>query len=127
MTTSTQLAIFMDNASAHIMELNQGTITTKTIDSKFTHEMREQALSRSENVMHEKEQQHQASYYESLDNVIKVYSEVLIFGPTNAKLELHNLLKKDKHFDDIKIEVKSSDKMNEAQQEAFVKDHFKVK
>lgn len=127
MQSSTQLAIFMDNAAAHIMELNQGKITNKTIDSKFTHQMREEALSKSENVMHEKEQQHQAAYYDALANVIKDYSNVLIFGPTNAKLELHNILKEDKHFDAIKIEIKSSDKMNEAQQEAFVKDHFKVK
>ncbi len=127
MQTTTQLAIFMDNASAHIMELNQGVITTKTIDSKFSHQMREEALSKSENLMHEKEQQHQASYYDALSAVIIEYSDVLIFGPTNAKLELHNILKKDKHFDDINIEIKSSDKINEAQQEAFVKDYFKAK
>lgn len=127
MQTTTQLAIFMDNASAHIMELNQGVITTKTIDSKFSHQMREEALSKSENLMHEKEQQHQASYYDALSAVIIEYSDVLIFGPTNAKLELHNILKKDKHFDDINIEIKSSDKINVAQQEAFVKDYFKAK
>ena len=127
MQTTTQLAIFMDNASAHIMELNHGVITTKTIDSKFSHQMREEALSKSENVMHEKEQQHQASYYDALSAVIIEYSDVLIFGPTNAKLELHNILKKDKHFDDINIEIKSSDKINVAQQEAFVKDYFKAK
>ena len=127
MSKLNQLAIFMDNANAHIMEINQGVITSKTIDSKFSHQMREEALSKSENVMHEKEQQHQAAYYEALAAVIKDFSDVLIFGPTNAKLELHNLLKKDKHFDDIKIEVKSSYKINEAQQEAFVKDYFKAK
>lgn len=127
MSTATQLAIFMDNAAAHVMEMNQGKITSKTIDSKFTPQMREQALSKNENVMHEKEQQHQAAYYEALSNIIKDYKDVLIFGPTNAKLELHNILKKDRHFENIKIEIKSSDKMNEAQQEAFVKDYFIIK
>jgi len=33
-------------------------------------------------------------------------------------------LKTDHHFDKIKIEVKSTDKMTEMEQHAFVKDHF---
>jgi Lhr-like helicase len=127
MQTSTQLAIFMDNATAKVFKMSEGEITTNLIDAKFSHQMREQALSKSENLMHEKEQQHQAAYYHTLADLIKVYKHVLIFGPTNAKLELHNYLKKDKHFDDIKIDVMSSDKISDAQQEAFVRDYFKLK
>jgi hypothetical protein len=47
-----------------------------------------------------------------------------LFGPTNAKTELINKLKEDHHFDEVKIEVKSADKMTENQQQAFVLEHF---
>ncbi|MEO6037756.1 MAG: hypothetical protein ABIQ93_05025, partial [Saprospiraceae bacterium] len=74
--------------------------------------------------MHNKEQQQQGSYYKRIGEVIKNYEKVLLFGPTEAKSELANLLKDDRHFDDIEIEVKSSDKMTAHQMEAFVKTYF---
>ena len=118
------LGICMDNSSAHIIELGQETTATKVIDSKFTHEEREQSLSKGENRMHNKEQQFQAEYYKELGEIIKNYEEVILFGPTNAKVELMNILKEDQHFDKIKIYVKSTDRMTDNQQVAFVKDFF---
>jgi hypothetical protein len=124
MKTTKYLGICMDNSSAHIIELGQETTATKVIDSKFTHEEREQSLSKGENRMHNKEQQFQAEYYKELGEIIKNYEEVILFGPTNAKVELMNILKEDQHFDKIKIDVKSVDKMTDNQQVAFVKDFF---
>ena len=49
----------MDHSSAHLMEFTD-TIETKTIDSKFTHEAKEQSLDKSENLMHNKEQHQQS-------------------------------------------------------------------
>ena len=49
---------------------------------------------------------------------------MLLFGPTTAKDELHNLLKADHNFEKIKIDVKQSDKMSDNQQQAFVNEHF---
>jgi hypothetical protein len=54
----------------------------------------------------------------------KKYEEVILFGPTNAKVELMNILKEDQHFNKIKIDVKSTDRMTDNQQVAFVKDYF---
>ena len=48
----------------------------------------------------------------------------MLFGPTNAKTELLNLLKADHHFDKINIETKQADKMTENQQHAFVREYF---
>ncbi len=124
MTTAKYLGIWMDHSTAHIMEYTSDPIQTKTIDSKFTHEVKEQSLRRSENLMHNKEQQQQSAYYKKLGEVIKNYEEVLIFGPTDAKLELLNVLKADHRFEKIKIETKQADKMTEHQQHAFVKEHF---
>lgn len=124
MKTTQYLGIWMDNSTAHIIELGQETTETGIIHSKFTHEEREQSLSKGENRMHNKEQQLQTEYYKELGEIIKNYEEVILFGPTNAKVELMNVLKEDHHFDNIKIDVKSADKMTENQQVAFVKDYF---
>ena len=125
MTKAKYLGIWMDHSNAHLMEFSEETISTKTLDSKFTHEQKIESLNRSEQLMHNKEQHEQHAYYKQLGEVIKNYEAVILFGPTQAKVELHNLLNADHHFDKIKFEVLSTDKMTENQQHAFVKTHFK--
>jgi hypothetical protein len=74
--------------------------------------------------MHNKEQQLQHGYYQQLGDVISGYESVLLFGPTDAKTELFNLLRADHRFDAIKIEVQPADKMTDNQRHAFVKAFF---
>ena len=50
--------------------------------------------------------------------------EVILFGPTEAKNELLNLLRENHLFDKIKIEVKTADKMTEIERNTFVKEYF---
>lgn len=124
MATTKKLGIWMDHANAHVMEFTIDPIETKTITSKFTHEEKEHSLSLNENLMHNKEQHQQRDYYKKLGETIRNYGEVVLFGPTDAKVELFNILKKDHLFSNVKIEIKQTDKMTENQQHAFVKDHF---
>ena len=124
MTTAKNLGIWMDHSSANLMELTIDPIETKTIESKFTHQAKEQSLSKSENLMHNKEQHQQSEYYKKLGEAIKNYEAVILFGPTEAKVELFNTLKADHHFEKIKIEIKQTDKMTENQQHAFVREYF---
>ena len=124
MTKAKNLGIWMDHSNAHLMEFTAEPMTTNIIASKFTHEEKEQSLGKSENLMHHKEQHEQSDYYKRLREVIKNYEEVVLFGPTNAKSELFNMLKADHLFAKIKIEVQQADKMTENQQHAFVRDHF---
>ena len=124
MTTAKDLGIWMDHQTAHLMEFTADPIETKTIDSKFTHEEKEQTLGKSENLMHNKEQHEQADYYRELGEIIRNYDEVVLFGPTDAKVELYNILKDDHLFAKIKFEVIQADKMTENQQHAFVRKHF---
>lgn len=81
-------------------------------------------LSKGQKAMHNKEQHEQLAYYKEIAAVIKNYEEVLLFGPTDAKKELVNILKEDHHFDKIKIEIKDAGKMTENQRNAFVKEYF---
>jgi hypothetical protein len=124
MVKAKYLGVWMDHSIANLMEFTNNSMEIISIKSKFTHEEKEHSLSMGENKMHIKEQHQQGEYYKELGEAILNYEEVVLFGPTNAKVELLNLLKKDHHFDDIKIEVLPADKMTDNQQVAFVKDYF---
>lgn len=123
MTTHKKLGIWMDHANAHLMEFTTGTVETNAIGSKFTDEAHPDE-SKGDVLLHNKEQHQESAYYKELGKEIANYDEVLLFGPTDAKAELFNMLKADSHFEKIKIEVKQADKMTDNQQHAFVKDHF---
>jgi stalled ribosome rescue protein Dom34 len=122
MKTKKNLGIWMDHSTANLIDLNSN--KHSQILSEFTFETKEEALSRSENGMHHKRQQMHEAYYKNIADAVLKFDNVLLFGPTNAKTELHNYLNTDLHFKDIKIEVKSADKMTDNQQEAFVKKYF---
>ncbi|MBP6825277.1 MAG: hypothetical protein KA165_01850 [Saprospiraceae bacterium] len=124
MTTAKNLGIWMDHSSARLMELTAGPIETTIIESKFTHRSKEQSISKSESLMHNKERHQQSEYYHELGEAIKNYEEIVLFGPTDAKVELLNYLKADHSFTKIKIRVKQTDKMTENQQHAFIREHF---
>jgi nitrogenase subunit NifH len=124
MVAAKSLGIWMDHSRAHVMEFTTDPIETKTIESAFTHDVKEQSLSKSENLMHHKEQHQQAAYYKQLGEIIKKYEEVILFGPTNAKTELLNILRADHLFEKIKIDVKQADKMTANQEHAFVREYF---
>ncbi len=74
--------------------------------------------------MQRKNQQQEAAYYNAIAESIKGYDEVLVFGPTNARVELLNILEADLHFSKIKIDTKPRGKMTENREHAFVKDYF---
>jgi stalled ribosome rescue protein Dom34 len=117
------LGIWMDHANANLLDL-YAKKNNHTIVSEFTFDVKEEALDRSESLMHNKEQQMHEAYYKEIAEQILKYDNVLLFGPTNAKTELHNYLNKDLHFKDIKIDIEAADKMTDNEKEAFVKNHF---
>ncbi|AIZ42691.1 hypothetical protein [Cellulophaga baltica] len=123
MKTNNNLGIWMDHSVANLIDLNSKN-ECHSIVSKFTSEIKEDALVRSESLMHNKRQQMNEKFYENISSQILKYNHVLLFGPTNAKVELRNFLHKDLHFKDIKIDIVSSDNITDNEQIAFVKNHF---
>jgi hypothetical protein len=113
----------MDHQHAHFTEFIGDPIQTITLDSKFTEE-KESGIHAGGNKTHSKENHHHADFYKGLGSVIRQYDAVVLFGPTNAKAELFNIISKDHLFEKIKIEVRETDKMSESQQHAFVKNYF---
>jgi hypothetical protein len=127
MTSTKSAGIWMDHSNAHVMEFTTNPFETTNIESAFTAHAKEASLEKSEHLMHNKEQQQQSAYYKKLGAVIKAYDHVLLFGPTNAKQELFNLLKGDEQFKKITIEVLQADKMTVPQEHAFIRKHFSGK
>jgi stalled ribosome rescue protein Dom34 len=122
MKANKSMGIWMDHSSADIIDLKKE--NKNTITSKFTADIKEDALGRSENLMHNKRQQMLEAYYKEIATKILSYDHVVLFGPTNAKTELYNYLNKDAHFKDVKIDVKSADKLTDNEKKAFVRDYF---
>lgn len=122
MKTNNNLGIWMDHSTANLMD--RFPEVNYSIKSEFTANTKEEALGKSESLMHNKRQQMHEAYYKEISEEIKKYNHVLLFGPTNAKVELHNYLKKDSHFNNTKIDVVSADKMTDNEKGAFVKNHF---
>ena len=127
MTTARNLGIWMDHANAHLIEYTTDPLVTTNIESKFTHEAKEESLSKSESLMHHKEQHQQGEFYKKLGEVIRNYESVILFGPTDAKKELFNLLEADHNFAKIKIFIKQADKMTAVEEHNFVRDYFSKK
>lgn len=114
----------MDHSTAHIIEYSDDPIESKTIESKTSAPEKDQNVMKDANTLHHHEQQDQAEFYKQLSQIIVKFDEVLVFGPTDAKVELFNLLKADHHFDKVKMEIQSADKMTVGKQHAFVRDYF---
>ena len=125
MKTLKQLGIWMDHSNAHLIEFSDEVKASKIITSDFSYEDKVETLKRSESEMHHKENQKLSTYYKKIASVIKNFHEVLLFGPTDAKVELFNYIKENHKYDNIKIEVKNSDKMSDVEQHHFVRDYFK--
>ena len=115
----------MDHTNAYLIEFSDEEKLPSTIRLDFDKQDKDETLQRSESEMHNKQQQRQKSYYKKIAAVIRHFNDVLLFGPTEAKIELFNLLREDHLFDNIKIEVINTDKMSENQQHEFIKEHFK--
>ncbi|QGY46111.1 hypothetical protein GM418_21300 [Maribellus comscasis] len=119
-----RLGIWMDHSTANIFELLYDTVISKTLKSIPSFPDQVQNLRMDESLMHNKEQNEQSAFYKKLSYVINDYSDVLLFGPTDAKTELFNVLKSNRQFEKIRISVQPADNMTNNQQKAFVKDFF---
>jgi hypothetical protein len=126
MKTRKCLGIWMDHSNAHLIEFTTDPMQTKMIVSGFTHEAKVDSLEKSEKLMHHKQQGSQLAFFKMIEKEIEKNTEVLLFGPTDAKNELLTLLRANHKYDHILIEMKQTDKMTENQLFEYVRNHFSV-
>ena len=122
-----RLGIWMDHSTANIMELSNDKVLTVTLDSTPAFPEQIENLRMDESLMHNKVKNEQSGFYEKLSYIINDYDEVLLFGPTEAKTELLNLLKDNRRFEKIKFFIEPTDKITENQQHAFLKNFYNKK
>lgn len=120
-----QLAIFMDDTNALLMELYNHMIVSRNI--VFKSRENEEYIQNNYILPSygNDKQQYQSAYYNELGDIIKNYEEVVLFGPTDTKKELYKLLETDHCYKDIKIELVTTDKMTNAQIHEFVLAYYK--
>ncbi|MDM8161156.1 hypothetical protein QUH73_15125 [Labilibaculum sp. K2S] len=118
-----KLGVWMDHTIAHIIEIKENTIASSTVES-LSSQGEKQNFGKDESLKHNTEQDQLSEFYKRLSTVIRDYSEVILFGPTDAKTELYNLLKEDSQFNNITIDIETTDKLTENQMHAFVKEYF---
>lgn len=121
---ATKLGIWMDHEQAYLTEFTVDPMQTRIIESMSTKAVRDESILRGENHLHTKDQHQQGAYYKKLGQEILKYQEVVLFGPTDAKRELYNILRSNHAFDTVLIKLEQSDKMTENQMHAFVRKHF---
>ena len=124
MSTTKKLGIWMDHASAHLTAFPGTGQEPLIIKSAFTHEEKIETIEKSEKGMHNLEQHQQAAYYKALGEEIRKYDTVVLFGPTDAKTELLNILRTNHLFEKIEIEIRPADKMTATQQSEFLRNYF---
>ena len=124
MLITKNIGIWMNHSVAYIMEFTGSFIITKTVESKPNEQANRLSTSNNDSLALLKEQHTQAAYYKELENAIKGCKEVILFGPTYAKVKLYHELRKDKRFANTKIGVTQANEMTVTEQQAFVKNHF---
>ncbi len=127
MKNKKQMGIWMDHSNAFLMEFTGNTLVEHVILSEFTHQDKVETLNKNEKIMHNKQQGQLASYYKSISDIIINCNDVLLFGSTEAKNELYNLLRANRLFDDIKIEVRTTDKIDDTNMHSTVLEYFKTR
>lgn len=119
------IGIWMDHTNAHLIEFTADGVHNKELNADFSHQDMQDSLQQAEHTAHNKEQQQQAKFYNKIADVVEQYNHVLLFGPTDAKKELMNVLKDNHKFENIHIVAETTDKMTEPQMNAYVLDYFK--
>lgn len=124
MKTTKKLGVWMDHSIAHLMEFTSKHFEIETIESKLTNQQKNISLAEYESLIKSKEKKQLSDYYKKIGETIKNYKRVILFGPSNAKVELFDFLSEDERFLKIKFEIKNTDKMTANQQHTFVKEYF---
>lgn len=124
MKSTKKIGIWMDHSFAHIMEFTSRHFEIETIESEFISKKRSNKTTLKYNDIDNIQKKKPSDYYKKIGDHIQNYHRVILFGPTNAKVDLFDFLSEDERFLKIKFEIKETDKMTQSQQHSFVKEYF---
>lgn len=122
MKTKRKLGIWMNRSIAHLMEISHEPFEVTTIESDL--EILEDKVAMKKVLPPSKVKQLQLKYYNNIRKSIQDFYYVVIFGPTDAKRELFDLLAEDENLTKVKVEIKETDEMNAREKHEFVQKYF---
>jgi hypothetical protein len=125
MKNAKQAGIWMDHSLAIVMEIKDDVFSETIIKSENLRKDEEYSSDTHEKMQHTKEQHQQSGYYHKLGDIIRNFDDILLFGPTDAKSELLNLLSSDYLFNKKNIVIRNADKLTRNQMHAVVREYFK--
>jgi len=135
-----QIGVWMDHSKALIVGHDNGSATLlETVDSPYERIIREpgegddktrftgnsEHSSNNEYRKNNTSQNELNEYFKMLEGKVKMYDDILLFGPSTAKEQFRNRLRENKSFDGKWLSVQPADKMTENQLLAFVRDFYK--
>jgi len=118
---SKKLGVWMDHSIAYLMEFTANPFEIKTVESDSIGTINS---ANTLEAMMKIRNQLLLAYYNKIANELKDYSKIILFGPSNAKMELFDVLSEDERFLKVKIEIKSTDRMTAQEQHMFITDYF---
>jgi len=126
METTKKIGIWMDYSMAYLMEFSSNPFEIKTVESTSFDTTKTYPTS-TLSILLEKRKRLLYSYYNKIAREINNYDRIILFGPSNAKIELFDVLSEDERFLKTTIEITNTDQMNPAEQHQFIKNYFSNK
>jgi len=124
MKSTKYLGIWMDHSIAHVMGFENDTIVTNTVESHLIPPPDGQSLYPDKESVSDTSQEQRSEYYQKLSDLILDYESVVLFGPTESKNELFNLLIYNHLFDKINLAIKHAVQMDEIERTKFIRANF---
>jgi hypothetical protein len=132
------VGVWLDHSKAHFITFNGAEASINTVESGYKRLNREDgkgstdtrfradAFSNNEDNKQNKKLVEKNKYFKDIEKAMKGFDEVFMFGPTNAKVELLNLLQENKSFKGKISKVENADKLTQNQMIARVREFFKI-
>jgi len=120
MKTVKKFGIWMDHSIAYLMEFTNNPFEIQSIESNFSANEKKLKTSKISTLLIYQERQVLFDYYNKIGEAIKNYDQIVLFGPSCAKMEFFDVFSEDERFVKIKIEIKETDKMSMRQQHDFI-------
>jgi len=122
MENANQIGIWMDHSVAYLMEFNTKPFEIQIIECDFTVDKKKINTKGKDGKNIDIRRKYK--YYNRIGNAILNYDKIILFGPSEAKIDFFDTLSEDERFYKLKIEIKETDKMNVNQHHAFLSQYF---
>jgi stalled ribosome rescue protein Dom34 len=126
MVAKKKLGIWMDYSYAHIMEFTLNPFEIITVESTSFPSEKRYPIDTIATLL-ETRKRLLFTYYNKIANEILNYNRIILFGPSNAKVEFFDVLSEDERFLKTKVELTNTDDMTRSEQHDFIKEYFTTK